>query len=238
MEHLGLAISFCSASLLVWNLPHQLRLNQETRTGALDRLKPDQRQRDEPGAGSLGSLSLEAEVLHLLKWVPRVKLQAGSLLLQWEKSRRVYVCGTEECSGPRSEERKRGSFAAKRIRALFQHSETYMLLYICHMALLCSSTCVVAAQCWVKRAPKSRSVVGREVVLGGTGQMDGGTWGLGRKKIMLIFWQPEKRCAPDWLHARAGDPLPVLIKDAREYLALIFFPWFCYCQCVPWWCCL
>lgn len=34
------------------------------------------------------------------------------------------------------------------------------------MVLLRSSTCVVAAQRWVKRAPKSRSVVGGEVAQG------------------------------------------------------------------------
>lgn len=68
----------------------------------------------------------------------------------------LYVCGPVECFRPCSKERRRNSSIANKIRALFQLSETCILLYICHMVLQCNSTCVLAAQYWVKKKKKKR----------------------------------------------------------------------------------
>lgn len=126
---------------------------------------------------------------------------------------RVHVCGTEEHCRPHSEERRRVGLAASKIWALFQHSETYTLLCICHMVLLCGSTCVVAAQCRVKRARGRRSAaVGkwhRPWYLGSGWQLE-----------MLHFCLAEVKFALSCLFARVKASLP----GAWEALVCISSP--------------
>lgn len=167
MEHLGLAISLCFASLLVCNISSRAKIIPRTRRGSLIQPTLSQRQQDETGARSWASLSIEAEALPLQERLLRAKAQAGSSPPHGEKPReglRLWDRGMLRASL----QGKRVSFAANKVRALFQHSETYILLCICHMALLYSSTCVVAVQCWGKRAPKLRGVAAGEVALAGT----------------------------------------------------------------------
>lgn len=127
---------------------------------------------------------------------------------------RVHGCGTEERCRPRSEERRRVGLAASKIRALFQHSETYTLLCICHMALLCGSTCVVAAQCRVKRARGWRSAAV------GKWHRQAPVPGVGRQLETLLFCLPEGKFAVSCLFARAKASLP----GAWEALVCISSP--------------
>lgn len=168
MEHLGLAISLCFASLLVCRVSSWAKIKPRSRRGSV---WPTLHWRKwvNPGAGNSASSRIKAEELPLLEWLLERTHRLAALRHTGRNPGRAYVCGTKECCRPHSEERRRVRFAANKIKALFQHSETYIHLYICHMAFLCSSTCVAAAQRWVKRAPKLRSIVGGEVALSGAG---------------------------------------------------------------------
>lgn len=55
---------------------------------------------DEPGAGSLGSLSLEAEALALLEQCWGWSCRLAACHRTGRNPGRLCVCGTEECSGP------------------------------------------------------------------------------------------------------------------------------------------
>lgn len=192
MEHLGLAISLCFASLLVRNISSRAKIKLRTRRGSPVWPMLRRRQWDEPGAGSSTSLSIEAEALPFPEWLPRVNTQAGSPPPCREKSReglclwdqgmlRAPLRGKKE-SRLRCQQNQGSLPAFRNIHTFIYlpHGFAVQQHMCCGCVMLSEKSTQIEEHCGWGR---------------GTGWhwADGGTWGRGRQLETLICCLPKKR---------------------------------------------